>query len=169
MAKLKRKVSLGKLLPMERTAIKDLLERLQQAIEKARRAAEQAKESENEMSKTARASSSAAGEREYTRQQAEITQESLKKLEALEKEVAEAAEKPVPAVVGPVCWVAVEYEDGGRTETFYFVSKSLYLAGTKLISPGSPIGAAVLGRRTGEGFEFEVGAERVRGKITGIE
>lgn len=170
---------------MERAAIKEILEKLQSAIEKARRAAEAAKEAENEMSKSAATSWSAAGEREYTRQQAKIASENFEKLESLGREVSEAVTEPVPETIRPVCLVTVEYlapegqrigesdlprrQAGNRKEeTFYFVSKSVYLNGVKLISPESPIGMAVAEKSVGEGFEYEVGTERVRGKITWI-
>lgn len=153
---------------MERKAIKILVDLLQPTIEKARLAAEQNRESANEMSKTANAATYAAGEREYTAQQAKITRENLEELEELGKGVAAAVGRPVPATVQPISLVTVEY-NGGETESFYFVSKSVYLNGVKLISPESPIGKAVADKSMGEGFEYEVGTERVRGKIARIE
>lgn len=154
---------------MERKAIKALLEQLRLATEKAQRAAEQAKESENESSKSAATSWSAAGEREYTRQQAKIAKENLEKLEGLGREVGEAVTEPVPEAIRPVCLVTVEYEDGARTETFYFVSKSIYLNGLKLISPESPIGGAVAGISVGDSFEYKIETVTIRGKVVGIE
>ena len=154
---------------MDRSAIKDLLDKLQPAVEKARRAAQQAKEAENETSKSAATSWSAAGEREYTHQQAKIASDNLVNLENLLNEVTEAVGQPAPMMVRPVSMVTVMYVDSQKTDTFYFVSKSLYLIGARLISPESPIGQAVEHKSVGEEFEYEVESKKVRGIVKLIE
>ncbi len=146
-----------------RSKLVELSRILDKKVRKARDFAEQTKESANEVAKTAAGSWSAAGDREHSRGQAEITQENLNKVEAIKKEVERSVDKELPLKVEPASFVKIKFDDG-TTDEFYFVENPIFLSGVKFASPSSPLGETILGKGVGERFKFGKG-----GAILSIE
>lgn len=128
--------------------------------------------SAQEIAKAAAASPSMSGDREHAVNQAVINEEKLNNLRALREEVLGSLGKQFPKAAKPACYISVESTDGSRDE-YYFLLKSAYLTGYKFISPESPFGQAILGKKEGDQFSYELDREGKKesfsGKIISIE
>jgi transcription elongation GreA/GreB family factor len=144
---------------------------LQQSLEKkARKAGEFAiktKESANEVARSAAGSWSAAGDREHSHAQAVIVEENLNKLKRTSEEIEAFINRPVPEKIEPVCFMTLVYDNGEEKE-FYLVRDPIHLQGFNLISPKSPLGQSLIGKRVNEKFEYELEGQKTSGRVTKI-
>ncbi len=105
------------------------------------------------------------GDRRYFEDADRIAQESLAILIALKKEVEATSEKPANRVQ-PVSFVTLEHEEG-EINRFYLVRKSASLTGVQLLTPDSPLGKAILGKKEGERFSYQVEKEDYKTTYSG--
>lgn len=72
--------------------------------------------------------------------------------------------------IAPPCWLEIEYDHALGTRTaFYFLSVPILLPGTKIVSPNSPLGKALLGKGIGNRIEYEAAGKKVTGVIRNLE
>ena len=138
----------------------ELNTRLETEIKKAERILKETKDAANELSQAAPNSPSSSGDREHAVNAAYINQEKLIKLTKLKSEIDGALEKEVPEKVEPVCYF----------NSYYLVSVPMYIEGISMISPDSKLGKAVLGKKTGENYEYEnEQGDKITGRIENIQ
>ncbi|OGM02098.1 hypothetical protein A2115_03650 [Candidatus Woesebacteria bacterium GWA1_41_8] len=152
---------------MSRQKLLELLQSLQKKALKAGEFAAKTKESANEVAKSAAGSWSAAGDREHSRAQAVIVEENLNELKRINKEIETFIGKPVPEKIEPVCFMTLIYDNGEEKE-FYLVHDPIHLSGFNLISPKSPLGQSLMGKRINEKFEYELEGQKTSGRVTKI-
>lgn len=118
-----------------------------------------------------RASRSQQGDRLYFQNAASLAEDHLIDLIELKKELASASSQPLP-VAQPVSFITIE-DDNGETSSFYFVQKGVQLPGLPLLTPESPLGKSIYGKKPGEKFSYRVEKENqsvsFSGKIKKIE
>lgn len=133
---------------MKRKRLLALLKILDKEVEISRKRFEDNKKSANETSKTAAGSWSAGGDREYTANQAMISEKALEQIEKLYDETSKATKLSLPEVVKSPCYIEAEIED--KNIKFYLVENVVNLSGVRLVSSNSPLGKQLKGRKVGE-------------------
>ncbi len=138
---------------MNKTRKSELLEKLNQEIERVRVLAEK---SATAAKRAKGFSRSMQGDRRYFEEADRITQESLANLMALKKEI-EAASEEIVKIAQPVSFINLEDENG--EDYFYLVNRPANLSGIQLLTPDSPLGKAILGKKEGEKFSYQLERE----------
>jgi transcription elongation factor GreA len=73
-------------------------------------------------------------------------------------------------VVAPGCTVAIRYEGDDDVETFLVGSiEERHHSDVEVISPGSPLGQALLGRKPGDTVGYEAPSGELKVEIVGVE
>jgi transcription elongation GreA/GreB family factor len=139
---------------MEKTKKKELLDKLDQEIKKAKGLA-QKRETAAKRAKSF--SRSQQGDRRYFEDADRLAQESLINLLALKNEIEAASNEPAKEAQ-PVAFITLEHEDN-EIDSFYFVNRAAGLSGVQLLTPDSPLGKAILGKRAGEKFSYQIEKE----------
>ncbi len=121
----------------------------------------------NEASAGLVASYSAAGDAEHARNTANLSIQKSRQIKKLSQELSKALDQETPEKTLPVCFVSVQFEDGSQKD-FYFVENPIFLSGFNLISPASPLGASIMGKRVGEEFSYKSGEQNFKGKVVDI-
>lgn len=102
---------------------------------------------------------------------AELTKQYLERLKALRKEI-ENSSVGVVNKAAPISYIKIRYEDGSELE-FFLVENAASVTRFVFISKDSPLGKAVLGKKTGESFSYKLedgmGKRSFSGKIVGLE
>lgn len=141
-----------------------MLDILEKEVKLAKRRAEELRVVANEVSKTARSSWSAAGERFLTQGQAQAAEEYFKRMLDLIGKIEGAVKEPTPDSVVTSCFVKLILD--GREEEFYLAEEVVSIPGVKLVSKSSLLGKSLLGKKVNETFSFEtVEGKKVEGKI----
>lgn len=114
---------------------------------------------------------SESGDKYHSESAAELAQEFWLNLKKLRDEVENANdEKSISAT--PVSYLEISY-NSSETAKFYLVNKSALLPGILLITPNSPIGKAVIGKKVGDDFSYKIKlpekSKLYKGKIERIE
>ena len=121
--------------------------------------------------KKIRRSRSQAGDRYHAESAALITQKYLSALKSLRKEIISCSDGPSSSAK-PVSYVVLEYDNGERVE-FYFVKNRALVTGVLLITQDSPIGKAILNKKEGGAFSYNIkkGEETITysGKVKQVE
>ena len=103
-----------------------------------------------------------------------ITEVTVIKLNELKHELEDELLKPTPDEIRPACAVVLQYDDDeSDSETFVVVNNPTGVKGVSQISPQSPLGLALIGKRAGKRFRYEVKREHEQtlmfeGTILGI-
>ncbi len=97
---------------------------------------------------------SESGDKYHSESAAELAQEFLANLRKLCEEV-ESVNDEKSDSASPVSYIEISY-DSGETAKFYLVNKNALLPGILLITPNSPIGKAVIGKKEKDGFSYEI-------------
>ncbi|MFC1790247.1 GreA/GreB family elongation factor [Patescibacteria group bacterium] len=117
------------------------------------------------------ASRSAQGDRKYHENMADLAESAFEDLLAFEKELASFPESASQKAF-PGSYITIKYQDG-ETQEFYFLDRSIRLPGLQILSPSSPLGQAIKGKKAGEGFDYQVERDdrclSFTGTITKIE
>jgi hypothetical protein len=112
-----------------------------------------------------------AGDKYHSESAAELAKNYLSSLKSLREEITSSPDKTY-SVAKPISFIVLGYDNGERTE-FYYVKKGALLRGTLFMTPDSPIGKAVYGKKEGDSFSYEIekGDEKVSysGRIVNIE
>lgn len=137
---------------MVRLKLKKILEALNLKIKSLEDQASKTNESANEIAKAASGSWSQAGDREHSRNQAELVKDTLVNLKNLKVEVEEVLEEKIPSIVSAPCYV--EIDDNGEKRAFYLVSKGIYLKDFAILSTESKQGKEIVGKRIGDKTSF---------------
>jgi transcription elongation GreA/GreB family factor len=102
---------------------------------------------------------------------AELTNKYFENLTKLLDEVKSASDSACETVT-PVSFVEISYKSGEKVK-LYLVESSTLLPGVLLITPKSPIGRAIVGKKQGDNFSYEIVKEDSKitysGKIEKIE
>jgi len=89
--------------------------------------------------------------------------------EALYQELSKSSDLPPDQVMAP-CYVVIQYEKlTNKTLEICFVSTNLKLPGLSLVTPKSPLGQAIAGKRVGDKISFSIGEVVSSGEILNIE
>ena len=146
---------------MIRPKLRYLLDLVNIQLKELERWVEETRVAAIEVGRGAHASPSMSGDREHSENQAIINKERLHRLYLLRDEISQGLSLKVPTAIEAPCFVNGE---------FYFVKNISHIKGVKIISENSPLGSAVLGKRVGETFSYELkGKTPVKGKIVKIE
>jgi transcription elongation GreA/GreB family factor len=125
-------------------AIESQMESMRKAVQDARKLAASFSD----------ATWSQSGERENYEIAAQLAEESLVKLQALRDEVKSTPNKKA-MIAKPICFVELDYGDG-ENEEFYFVHSTVTLPTVSLITPDSPVGRAIIGKKVGDTVVYKV-------------
>jgi len=153
---------------MKRDEIQKLFKVLGEELEKAKDRERKVKEAADEIARSAYNSPSQSGDRFHSQSQADIAKENVERLENILKKVEKELQNPVPESITPVCWINLEYEDGGK-DGFFLLDEPLSISGYKFVSSNSPFGNKLKGKKVGEKFEFVSGDIRKAGTVVLIE
>ena len=146
---------------MARPKLKYLLVLIKKQIRELERGVEETRAAAIEVGRGAQASPSMSGDREHSENQAIINRERLHRLYLLRDEISSASTVPTPISIDTPCFV---------NDEFYFVKNISHVKGVKIISENSPLGAAILGKKTGGAFSYEKKDKTpVKGEIGKIE
>jgi transcription elongation GreA/GreB family factor len=153
---------------MDRIKKKLFLEKLGQEIKKAKVLTEKTAMAAKRAKSFSR---SQQGDRRYFEEADRIGQESLANLLALQEEVLACPDQPAKEA-SPVAFVTLEDEDG-ETSSFYFLNRSAGLSNLQLLTPASPLGKAILGKKEGDKFSYQIEKEGLTttysGKVKKVE
>lgn len=141
-----------------------LIEKVESELKKANDYAAKTKEAALEIAKSAAASPSQSGDREHSKNQAEIAAEYLKNLE-VSRELLLSIEQNTPQKVQANVFVKLEYDDG-QVQEYYLVKNPIKLSDLKIISKESPLGKSLLGLKIGD--KFKVTDPPLSGKVLEI-
>lgn len=153
---------------MVRQRLEKLIKVLREDIKDFEVVAKSSRKAAQEVTGGVLTSYSAAGDIEHATNAANLNEEKVNKMKLLLDELEEALELPIPEKIEPVSFFWVKFSDGNLGE-FFLVDNPVYVEGFKIISKDSPIGKVVLGKKVGEGFEYEVDGGRTSGVVLGIE
>jgi transcription elongation GreA/GreB family factor len=152
---------------MNQTRKNELLEKIEQELERFRGLAEKSAAAARRAKGFSR---SMQGDRRYFEEADRITQESLANLVALKKEI-EAISSETAKTAQPISFITLEDENG--EDNFYLVNRPANFSGIQLLTPDSPLGKAILGKKEGEKFSYQLEREgqttTFSGKIKKIE
>lgn len=126
------------------------LEKIDQEIKKARAVAQKRAVAARRAKSFSR---SQQGDRRYFEDADQIAQESLANLLCLKKEVENSSDKPAKKAL-PVAFITIQ--EAGETTSFYLVNNSAPLEKIQLLTPNSPLGKAVEGKKEGEKFSYQI-------------
>ena len=150
---------------MQRRKLGRLLSDLNKKIDVAKKQYKETKEASAQTAKTARASWSSGGDREYAKGQEEINAKRLSEYKELRNELKSAVSKDPPKKVLVPSVVTITLDDG-QSEEFYIVGTPVSLEGYRLVSQDSPLGKYLVGMRVAEKIDFNKGA--LKGEIVEI-
>ena len=153
---------------MKRREIQKLQELLLKELEKAKERERKVKEAADEIARASYNSPSQSGDRFHSQSQADIAKENVERLESILKKVEEELQNPVPESIAPICWINLEYEDGGKDE-FFLLDEPLSIPGYKFVSSNSPFGLVLAGKRVGDNFKYKIPGFTKIGKILQIQ
>lgn len=128
-----------------------LIKTVQAEIQKAKKTAESSRATAKEFR---RASRSQQGDRKLYEAAADLAESKYEELVSFEKELSTVSEKKCEKVI-PFSWVEIEYKSG-QLARLYFLPRSIPLKDCLAITPDSPLGQAIQGKKTGEDFSFEI-------------
>lgn len=153
---------------MKKGRQQEILKILEKEIKKAERTAQKTLAAAKIFT---RASRSQQGDRLYFQNTARLAEDRFIELLALKKEITGVSDEPLK-VAKPVSFVTLIYQNG-RKQSFYLVNKGIKLSGLQLITPQSPLGKSIAGKKEGESFSYQVGENDqttiFSGKIEKIE
>ncbi|HUS52206.1 MAG TPA: hypothetical protein VMX77_01925 [Candidatus Bathyarchaeia archaeon] len=127
-----------------------LLEKIDQEVKKARAVAQKRAATARRAKSFSR---SQQGDRRYFEDADQIAQESLVNLLGLKREIENSLDKPAEEA-HPVAFITIQ--EGGETTSFYFVTNSATLEGVQLLTPASPLGKAIDGKKEGDKFSYQI-------------
>ena len=128
-----------------------LIRALEAEIKKARKTAEKSRATAKEFR---RASRSQQGDRRLYETAADLAESKLEELIVFKKTLENIPIKKNQRVE-PFSFVKVEY-DNGTVSPFHFVPQRIHLQDKLLVTPESPLGQAVIGKKEGEKFTFKI-------------
>jgi len=135
---------------MDRIKTEEALNLLSSEIQKVSESAQKT----DEASKDKLSGFSAAGDKYHAKNASDLVKSYLQRLELLKKELTDAVSQ-ISETAEPPCCLEMVYDDG-QTARFYLVKNAVSLPNLSFISPDSPIGKAVLGKKAGETFSYKL-------------
>jgi transcription elongation GreA/GreB family factor len=151
-----------------RTKISELHNKVKALAESSSQAADKSWLAANEVSGGLISSYSAAGDAEHSRNSANLSLQKAAAIKKLMTELEESRHLNIQEIIKPVCFVSVEFSDGNRKD-LYLVKNPVFIMGHNLISPSSPLGEALVGKRSGDLFLYTSGGQSFSGKILEVE
>ncbi|MBN1169110.1 hypothetical protein JXA63_04435 [Candidatus Woesebacteria bacterium] len=148
---------------MKRQKLQMLLDAVESELSKAALHYKENKIASEKMNETTRTSWSAAGDREYAKDQEEVTKMNLDMLKNLSKELKKAVNNKYPDKIEPPCFVRVHID--GEDIEFYLVENVASVEGFKIVSISSPVGKELLKKKKYDIYKYT----DIKGKIIGIE
>ncbi|MBN1263689.1 MAG: hypothetical protein JW991_05025 [Candidatus Pacebacteria bacterium] len=136
---------------MQKIRKKQILAVTEEALNKAREVAQKRRATAKHFR---RASRSQQGDRRYFENVADLAESNLAELLTFKKEI-EATDEVKNETVKSVSFVEIQYPDG-VCFSFYFTNRSIRLPGLQILTPHSPLGQAIEGKKEGEKFVYEV-------------
>lgn len=89
-------------------------------------------------------------------------------IKKLSQELESSLEGGVPSEIKPICFLSLQMSDGNIKEV-YLVENPVFMTGFSLISPSSPLGKAIMGKKAGDAFSYSSGEQNFEGKILEIQ
>lgn len=97
---------------------------------------------------------SAAGDKYHAIGAADLAKSYLNSLELLKNELKKSPEKVIN-VANPPCYMRTAY-DSGDVADLILVENAVSLPSVSFISTGSPLGKAIIGKKKGDHFQYEL-------------
>lgn len=148
---------------MKQVRKKELLAKLKEEIEKAEQMKVKTKKAAR-VFKTA--SRSQQGDKILYENSHHMALDYFHRLLDFEKEVRSVSEKK-PEKVEPVSFVRVNYLDGNEV-SFYFAEKGTNLADLQVVTPSSPLGKSIAGKKEGSRFSYQIKREDKTVSFSGL-
>lgn len=152
---------------MQRQNIVDLILLVKKNLEVAQETAISSRNAALLISENAAASPSASGDREHAKNAAILNEQKVNQMKLFLQELEEAVNHPIPDTIQPVCHFEVKFLDNSFRR-FIIVNNPIYLEGVNIISPNSPIGHAVLNKKVGDTFSYQVSDVPISGVISEV-
>ncbi|OGM37924.1 hypothetical protein A3F01_02875 [Candidatus Woesebacteria bacterium RIFCSPHIGHO2_12_FULL_38_11] len=108
---------------------------------------------------------SQSGDKYHAQNAASLAQSYVNRLEELKLEIS-SAKDGVSQVAEPESFIEIEYEDKSTLE-FYLVDNAVSLTRFLFISKDSPLGLALIGKKVGDSFSYELEENSSKRKFSG--
>ena len=131
---------------MAKNKIRELLIVVDKEIKKAQRRFDEVKIASDTMQKTAAASWSSAGDREYAIGQLQINKYHLDALKRLKKELGDSGQQRLEEIAAP-CYIEIK---GIDSKKIFLVKNVATISGSQLVSVESPLGKKLIGKSVGD-------------------
>lgn len=149
-----------------RQKILEILQVVEKIENESSRVAKQSKFAADEASGGLTASYSAAGDAEHARNTANLSIQKHQSIKRLTEELENSLQQGLPEKTETGCYIKTEMS--GSVKELFLVENPVYVEGYNLISPSSPIGKAILGKKVEDLFLYENGDKTFTGKILEI-
>ena len=144
--------------------MEELAKKIKREIQKVEGRVQETRKSAIEIARSAASSPSQSGDGEHSRNSALITEQALKRILELNKEIEGINSNMKNVIVAPG-WVEIEFN--GRIDNFYLVKNSVYVEGVRFISTEAPLGKSLIGKKRGDVFDFSEGG--IKFKVVDFE
>jgi transcription elongation GreA/GreB family factor len=151
-----------------RLKLSELLRKVEELSQVVEKAAKESKLAADEASHGMAQSYSVAGDVEHARNTANLSLEKAKQIRRLKEEIETSINTEAPTSVKQVSFVSLEFTDGSKKD-FCLVGNPVFIAGFSLISPESPLGRSLVGKRVGNTFFYSSGSQTFSGTILSVE
>ena len=112
------------------------------------------------------ASRSAQGDRKLFEGAADLAESNQAELEKLAEEINQE-KTHIKNTVEPIATVELEF-DQEKIQKFFFIPRRAGLTDANLLTPASPLGQAILGKRIGERFSYQITREGKKTFFSGL-
>jgi len=154
---------------MIRNKLQELLEIVGTEEKKAEKRMVETKNAANEIARTSANSPSQSGDREHSRNQAYLVEESYNNIKIFKEKLSKELLLEVPKKSRPICLIGIEYETGESME-LVLANQTAFVEGFVVVTTASPLGRELVGKKVGDSFEFESGGGvRAKGVIKELE
>lgn len=135
-----------------------LLDKINTEIDKKIRAVEAAHEISKDYQLAALGSGSIGGDRLHAENHEQLQRSQLSLLKNVKDQVEQDRVK----------FITVEYENGRKSD-FYFMNSNVLLPDILIVTPDSPLGNTIQGKKVDDSFSFLAREKKITGKITAID
>ena len=128
---------------------------LEKEIQDAQVSAVKVRDESNKINRETADSWSAGGDRYHASTQADIVEKRLEDLKLCLKEVDKASGTDIPKKVTKTCYVELEIEGGLKHNIFVLNNTATISTDAKIVSAGSPLGKAIVGKKEGANIKYK--------------
>ena len=144
---------------------------LEKEIQDTQISADKTRRDAYEVAQSAAGSPSQSGDRFHAGAQADIVEKRLEDMKLCLDEVVKASEGDIPKKVTKTCYVELVINSGVTHKLFVLNNTATIPIEAKIVSEGSPLGRAIVGKKINQKFEYDPTGTgvTVKGKVNEIE